>query len=189
DPLSVVPHQAGLPVTGLRRANDAGAECDGRALQSQADTQGRDAARRRLTHQRRRTTRDLATATPARDDHPLRPPPQPPLEPRIPGANHVDLATEPEERLRQVERERVVVADDQDFHSRPPWVAISTARRSARAFARVSASSAAGSESATMPAPAWIRHTPSAIVPLRMVMQVSSAPSNPTSPPPPPYPP
>src|SRR6185503_12075026 len=183
DALAVVTHERRLAVTRLRRANHARAERDGGTLQAEADAERRDAALGRLAHERRRAAGCLRTSRTRRDDQPIWSCVDRGLQARVVSAHHVDDSAESAHRLREVVSEAVVVVDEENGGHRdssPP--ASSTARRSARAFARVSASSAAGSESATMPAPAWIRHTPRAIVAVRIVMQVSSAPSKPRYP-------
>ena len=93
-----------------------------------------------------------------------------------------DLVVAPDERrraqlaevLRQVERERVVVVEEKN-HS--PASAMASACSSARALSLVSSYSAAGFESATMPAPAWTRATPLRIVIVRIAMQKSRLPA------------
>ena len=78
------------------------------------------------------------------------------------------------EVLREVEGERIVVVDEQDHR---PSSAMASAWSSARALSRVSSYSAAGFESATIPAPAWTRATPSRIVMVRIAMQKSRLPA------------
>ncbi len=78
------------------------------------------------------------------------------------------------EVLREVERERVVVVDEENHR---PSSAMASACSSARALSRVSSYSAAGFESATMPAPAWMRALPSRMVMVRMAMQKSRLPA------------
>ena len=70
-------------------------------------------------------------------------------------ARHPDVGVQPAQGLDEVERERVVVVDDEDHanHSR----ASSIARKSAAALASASAYSFSATESATMPAPACTR--------------------------------
>ena len=78
------------------------------------------------------------------------------------------------EVLREVEGERIVVVDEKD-HS--PASAIASACSIARALSRVSSYSAAGFESATIPAPAWTCARPSLIVMVRIAMQKSRLPA------------
>ena len=88
-------------------------------------------------------------------------------------ADHLHLGTQLAEVLIQVEGERVVVVDEED-HARPP--ASLSASKSAWALASVSRSSAPGSESATIPAPAWSVARLPFIVSVRMAMQKSRLP-------------
>src|SRR5206468_7656562 len=183
DALAVVTHERGLAVTCLGRAHHPGAERDRRALQSKTHAERRDPALGCLAHQLRRAPGGLGTPRAGRDHEAVRSRIKRCGEARGVGTHDFDARAQGAERLREVEREAVVVVDEQDRRhgdSSPP--ASSIARSSARALARVSASSAAGSESATIPAPASMRHTPCAIVAVRMVMQVSSAPSKPRYP-------
>src|SRR5690606_28565673 len=76
--------------------------------------------------------------------------------------------------LDQVVGEGVVVVDHDDHQS--PSSAISSARIRARALFWASRYSAAGSESATMPAPAWMKTRSPCITMVRMAMHVSMAP-------------
>ena len=78
------------------------------------------------------------------------------------------------EVLGQVEGERIVVVDQQN-HS--PASAIASACSIARALSRVSSYSAAGFESATIPAPAWMCARPFLIVMVRIAMQKSRLPA------------
>src|SRR5439155_3145383 len=95
------------------------------------------------------------------------------LEPRLVVPQHDDLHAELAEEVREVVGEGVVVVDEQD-HRAPS--ARSIARSSAASLRRHSSSSAAGSESATIPAPAWRCAIPSARTMVRIAMQVSKAP-------------
>src|SRR5262249_33918743 len=85
-----------------------------------------------------------------------------------------DLGAKLAEEVREVVREAVVVVDEEDH---APSSASAIACSSAASLARHSACSAAGSESATIPAPAWRCAIPSASTIVRMAMQVSSVPS------------
>src|SRR2546423_1646029 len=86
-----------------------------------------------------------------------------------------DLAAELAKEVCEVVRERVVVVDEQDH--RVLASANSIAVSSAASFRRHSSCSAAGSESATIPAPACSSATPSCRTIVRIAMQVSSVPS------------
>src|SRR5256886_3171120 len=182
DAFAVVPYEGGLAVPRLRGTNDRSAERDRGALEPQADTERRDAELRPLAHESGRTARDLGTTRSGRDDKAIGTRGERGREGRVVGAKHRDLRAERAECLRKVVRERVVVIDQQHPGGHRAGSAPSTssiARKSARALARVSRSSAAGSESATIPAPAWMRHTPSAMTAVRIPMHVSMRPSNP----------
>src|SRR6266550_2131506 len=185
DALAVMSDERGLSVPRLRSPDDRRTERDRRALESEADAQRRDAALGSLAHQRGRAAGRLGPARPRRDDEAVGARVERRRERRIVGAQHHDLGAERTERLREVVGERVVVVDEQHACRHRTISAPSTssiARRSARAFALVSSSSADGSESTTIPAPAWMRHTPSAMTAVRMPMHVSMRPSNPRYP-------
>src|SRR5436305_34248 len=80
--------------------------------------------------------------------------------------------------LDEVVGERVVVVDDEYSHHGHSGcsAASSSARRTARALASLSANSYAGLASATVPPPACTCATPSATTTVRMWMQVSRSP-------------
>ena len=71
-------------------------------------------------------------------------------------AAHAHVGAQLAEILHEVVGERIVVVDDENHVYRPTALACasSSARITARALSRVSSYSAAGFESATMPAPA-----------------------------------
>ena len=107
-------------------------------------------------------------------------------------ARHVDrvvaadlhLGPQLAEVLDQVVGEAVVVVDHDDPWHRRPYqslsaAATSMARKSAAALFWVSSYSAAGTESATIPAPACTWAIPSWQTTVRIVMQVSRLPSQP----------
>src|SRR5438874_9825639 len=182
---AVVPHEGGLAMPRLRRADHRCAKRDGSALEPETDAERRYAELRPLAHERGRPAGCLGTARSRRDHEALGTRIERDRERRVVGAKNGHLRAERTERLREVVCERVVVVDEQHAcrhrtSSSPSTSSI--ARRSARAFALVSSSSAAGSESATIPAPAWIRQTPSAMTAVRMPMHVSIRPSNPRYP-------
>src|SRR4051794_3124499 len=79
------------------------------------------------------------------------------------------------EPLREVIGERIVIVDEEQHQS--PASAIASAVSTALALSRVSSYSAAGFESATMPAPAWTRARPLRMVMVRMAMQKSRLPA------------
>src|SRR6266542_537624 len=181
DPAPVVSDHRRLPVPRLGSAHDAGAERHGHALEAEADAQGPDPPLRRAAYDLRRSAGDLGPARSGRDDHPVGLAGQDGLQRRIVRTHHLHVGAKRSERLGEVEGEGVVVVDEEHpgHRSTAEPSTSSIARSSARAFARHSASSDAGSESATMPAPAWMRQTPSARRAVRIAMQVSSEPSKP----------
>src|SRR6185437_11749438 len=87
-------------------------------------------------------------------------------------STHDHLRAELAEQMREVVRERVVVVDEQDH--RCSASARSIAASTAASFRRHSSCSAAGSESATIPAPAWRWATPSLSTIVLIAMHVSS---------------
>src|SRR5262249_7398105 len=161
---AVVPDDARLPVHELTGRADLPTERLHDRLVPEADAERRDAG---VTHERHDALR--RPAWPGRDDEPLR------LQPVEVGrvvAPHDDVRAELAEEVREVVRERVVVVDQQDH--RCSVSARSTAASTAASLRRHSSCSAAGSESATMPAPAWRCATPSWSTIVRMAMHVSS---------------
>src|SRR5512133_2904466 len=96
-------------------------------------------------------------------------------------AHHPHLVAEFAEILHQVVGEGIVVVDHQQHDQSSslvsrPAAAISAARSTARALFRVSCHSDAGSESATMPAPACMCSTPSLISAVRSAIARSMSP-------------
>src|SRR5262249_46857652 len=93
---------------------------------------------------------------------------------RVDGVVAPDVHLRPElgEEVHEVVGEAVVVVDDEDH----PASASSIARSSAASLLRHSSCSAAGSESATMPAPACRWAMPSVSTIVRIVMHVSRSP-------------
>src|SRR5439155_25549590 len=85
---------------------------------------------------------------------------------------HDHLHAELAEEMREVVGERVEVVDQQD-HARASASSIAVSR--AASFRRHSSCSAAGSESATIPAPACSSATPSASTIVLIAMQASNA--------------
>ena len=94
-------------------------------------------------------------------------------------AVHGDLGAALLEQVDEVPGEGVVVVDHQELHAYSSS-ARSIAASSAASFARHSRCSASGSESATTPAPAWSRATPSATTIVRSAMHESIVPSGST---------
>ena len=93
-------------------------------------------------------------------------------------AIHDHLRAQRGERLHQVVGERVVVVDQQHAHYRPS-PAISSARRRIALFASTSRYSFAGTESATMPAPAWKLYSSPENTSVRIVIAWSMSPLSP----------
>ncbi len=85
-----------------------------------------------------------------------------------------DVPVERREDLDEVERERVVVVEDEDHGNSP---ALSTARMSARALFSHSSASDSASESATIPAPACTWSTPFATTAVRIAIATSRFPA------------
>lgn len=78
---------------------------------------------------------------------------------------------------RNVEDKRVVVVDNDNQDA--PASSAMNARKMRSAFARLSSYSAAGSDIAVIPAPAWKTAWPSSIVTVRMAIFTSISPLNP----------
>src|SRR6185295_10595486 len=95
-------------------------------------------------------------------------------------AAHADVGAQLAQVLHEVVGKRVVVVDDED-HERPAC-ASSRARMTALALSRVSSYSAAGFESATIPAPACTYARPFSMTTVRIVMQKSRLPAKSTYP-------
>src|SRR6185503_4804596 len=98
-------------------------------------------------------------------------------------AQHLDLGTGDQQKLDEVVGEGVVVVDDEDArhscgvaHRASSCSASASAASIAAALLSVSRCSLAGSESATMPAPAATATSPPRTSRVRMVMQVSMSP-------------
>ena len=96
-------------------------------------------------------------------------------------AYHLHRLAQLAEILHQVVGERVVIVDHEQHDQSSsllsrPAAAISAARRTARALFSVSCHSEAGSESATMPAPACMCRTPSLIRAVRSAIARSMSP-------------
>src|SRR5262245_16192766 len=152
----VVRHARALPMTRLRSAGDGPAvECRDR-LMAETDPEKRYPRTFGLGD-RRHGLPGLFGPTRARgDDDGARTHPDHLGGSETVIARDAHVGVELAERLHEVEREGVVVVDDEDHanHSRASPIA----RKRAAAFASASAYSFSGTESATMPAPAWTRH-------------------------------
>src|SRR5262249_19016107 len=128
-----------------------------------------------------RETRMLRSAGPRRDDESVGPESDGVGHADRVVAEHVDVGTPLLEQVHEVPRERVVVVQHQDLHAYSAS-ASSIAASSAASFARHSRCSAAGSESATTPAPAWSCATPPETTIVRSAMHVSIDPPGSTYP-------
>src|SRR5256714_7286421 len=135
-------------------------------LMAEADAEDRHArAADELDDARRRPAR------PGRDHEPLG---LELLEIRLVVSPHDHLGAERPEQVREVVRERVVVVDEQD-HAAGASSARSIASSRAASLRRHSSCSAAGSESATIPAPACSPATPSTTTIVRLARQGTEA--------------
>src|SRR5262249_6810912 len=170
---AVVLDWRGLPVHQGCRTYHGSAECDANPLMTEAHAE-HGHARTVAANDLDRDARVLRPARSWRDHDPGRP-----IGPDAP-ARHFVVAADDRRRaqlaevLRQIPRERIVVVDEQNHR---PASAMASACNSARALSRVSSYSAAGFESATMPAPACTRATPSRIVIVRIAMRKSRLPA------------
>ena len=171
--LAVMLDRRHLAVHRHRRTHDRPAERQADALMSEAHAQQRHALTH-LANQLHCDARILGTARSRRDDDALRAQPSNLVERDFVVPAHEWRRAQLAEVLREVERERIVVVEQQ-YHS--PVSAMASACNNARALSLVSSYSAAGFESATMPAPAWTRATPSLIVIVRIAMQKSRLPA------------
>ena len=155
---AVMPDGASLAVHELPRGLDLAAEGFDDRLVAEAD-----AERRAWPRARQRTTSGVdprrRTAGPGGDDEVGRAEPCRRVRVDRVVAAHDHLRAELAEQVREVVRERVVVVDEQD--QRCSASARSIAASTAASLRRHSSCSAAGSESATMPAPACRCATPS----------------------------
>ena len=174
DPLAVVSDAARLAVQERLRLADLASEGLDDRLMAEADPEGRD-GRPEPPDQLHRDARILRASGAGRDDEPVGCERLRLLHRDRVVAEDLDLGAELLEQMDEVPRERVVVVEHQDLHAYS-LSASSIAASSAASFARHSRCSAAGSESATIPAPACSRATPSATTIVRSAMQVSIVP-------------
>src|SRR4051794_35773871 len=126
-------------------------------------------------NERDRNARVLRTSWTRRNDDVTRLQPVDLVERNLVVPFHERRRPELPQVLSQVERKRVVVVEEKDHYR--PASAIASAVSSARALSRVSSYSAAGFESATMPAPACTRARPLRMVMVRIAMQKSRLPA------------
>src|SRR5882724_11848003 len=171
----------GFPVNNLSRLADLAAERLADRLVSQAHAQDRNLARKIANHTQR-YARLAGRAGSRRDDDALRPHRLDVSSRDLVVASHFDFGTQFPQILHQIPGERIVVVDHQHHDpSRPsmPPIAISAARSTARALARVSCHSLSGTESATIPAPACTCIWPPFTTAVRIAMAKSMSPLNP----------
>src|SRR3990172_2964432 len=154
-------NDAYLPVQERLGLTDLAAECLDDRLVAEAHAE-RGHSRAEAADQLDRYTSVRRTAWARRNDDPI-------------GRKHLglldrdhvvavdgDICAELLEEVHEIPRERVVVVDHEELHAYSRS-ARSIAASSAASLARHSRYSAVGSESATMPAPAWSLATPSPI--------------------------
>ncbi len=159
-----------LPVHELGRAHHAAAESLAERLVAETDAEhGHGSAAQELEAD----ARLIGGAGPRGDHDLLRLLPEGLVHGQGVVPDDLHLRPQLAEVLVEVERERVVVVDEQDHASPPAW---RRASKSAPAFAFVSRSSAAGSESATIPAPACRVTRPPRNWSVRIAMQKSRLP-------------
>ena len=184
DPAAVVRDEARLPVQERSRLADLAAERLHDRLMAEADA---ECPRRRPEppDELDRHARVAGAPGPGGDDEPVGS-----ERDGLVGRDRVvpdgdDLGAELLEQVHEVVGERVVVVDHQDLHRLPSPArdhraascsARSIAASSAASLRRHSSCSAAGSESATIPAPAWRYAVPSRITIVRSAMHASMVP-------------
>src|SRR5947209_4486412 len=174
DPLVAVADGGGLAVHQPRRAVDRGAEGDAQGLVAEADPQqgdGSAAADEIEAH-----ARVLGTAGTGGEDDARGVAGQHGRDALGVVAQDLHLRPRRRQHLHEVVGEGVVVVDHQDHRVSSSSSASATAASSAAALFSVSFSSVAGSESATMPAPAVTEVSLSCTTRVRMAMQVSRSP-------------
>src|SRR5258707_3072957 len=169
----------GFPVDDLTRMHDLAAESLADRLMTEAHPQYRDPAGK-FAHRRERDPRFGGSAGPGGNDHAFRSHHGDVRRRDLVVATHFDVGAELAQILHQIPGEGIVVVDHQN-HARPsiPLKAISAARSTARALARVSCNSLSGTESATIPAPAWTCIWPSFTTAVRIAMARSISPLKP----------
>src|SRR5215203_412829 len=174
DPLVAVAHGRGLAVHQPGGAVDRGAEGDAQGLMAEADAeQGHGGAQ---PEQVEAHPGVLGPAGAGRQHDAVGLPGQHRLRALGVVAQHLHLRSGRRQQLHEVVGEGVVVVDHQDHDLLSSSSASATAVSRAAALFLVSRSSAAGSESATMPAPAVTEVSPSLTTRVRMAMQVSRSP-------------
>src|SRR5262245_5038312 len=171
----VVVDGRGLAVHDTRRADHVAAEGGADRLVAEADAEDRDRAREALD-QRHRDAGLARRARSRRDDDAVGRQRRDLRETDAVVAPPLDLRPELREILHEVVGEGVVVVDHEEPRRHHSPSASRTAFTTARALFTHSRCSASGSESATMPAPAWMNARPSRISTERMAIAVSMPP-------------
>ncbi len=167
--------RARLPVQELACVADLAAEGLDDRLVAEADAERRRRRRQPADDVERRARRGRPAGA-GGDDEVRRREPLGLVRVELVVAQHRHLDSERPEQVREVVRERVVVVDEEHAHADSASARSIAASRAASLF-RHSWCSAAGSESATIPPPAWRYATPSRRTSVRMAMHVSIAPS------------
>src|SRR3990172_4403707 len=175
NPLAVVPDAGGLPVHERLGVDDPSPERLADALVPQADAENGDPVLERTD--RVEGDPGLVRSSRPRRNHQAGgvPERQLPHGDRV-VAEHLHLGAEFADVLHQVPGERIVIVDDGDHCASSASVETPTARNRIFALLRISSHSRAGSESATIPAPAWIMASSPDITMVRMAMQKSMLP-------------
>ena len=168
-------HTAGLAVHHALGPDDCAAKGLHDALVPEANTQDGHLSGQGLD-QVHADARVVGCAGTGRDDQALRLQRDRLGDGNLVVAHHMHLGAQFPEGLHDVVRERVVVVDEQ-MHDYRPSSAMRTARVSARILSSDSWYSRAGSESATMPAPACTLIFLPRISRVLMVMHMSMSPS------------
>src|SRR5947208_5513588 len=186
-PAPVVQDGRGLAVHDAPGTHDRAAEGGADRLVPEADAEDGEPAREALD-ERHRDARLARRAWPGRDHDAVGAERRHLLQRDGIVAPHVDLGAELAQVLDEVVGEGVVVVDHEEPQRRHQRASASrTAWIMARDLLTHSRCSASGSESATMPAPAWMYTRPPRKRTNRIVIAVSIAPENAKYPTAPPY--
>src|SRR5262249_52255489 len=173
---SIVRDARALPVPRRGRAVHPGAVEGPDRLMPETDAQERDSPALRRRDHLEAAPGLLAAAGPASPTDGAGPGGQRVLgiEAIVPRDAHVRVQLA--QRLDEVERERVVVVHDEDHASLPCPIhsrASAMDRKSASALVSASRYSLSATESATMPAPAWMRQRPFSTTAVRIAIAMS----------------
>src|SRR5512140_835350 len=175
DTLAVVQDAGRVPVHERLGVDNPPPERLPHALMPQADPENRNPVLERLD----RIERDpgiVRSARPRRDHQAGGIPARPFLHRDRVVAEHRHLGAEFADILHEVPCERIVIVDDSDHGASSVSGGTPTARKRIFALFRISSHSRSGSESATIPAPAWIFASPPDITMVRLAMQKSMLP-------------